>query len=135
MTPTKTSKTIRNRYGATLNAEHQQLRQRADRFLTITTNASRLLNRLGDLVTVDVPREADGNVINLYYHGSVSHCHGEREAARRRIEKTLDCTFNTKGVAEVQFSRITATVTLRVQRPRKKGLNLLKRRSRRRRAA
>ena len=126
---TDRSKTIRNRYGDTLSAEHQQLRRRADHHLKIVTNASRQLNRLGDLVKVDIPREADGNVVNLYLHSDVAS--GSRKEAQERIEKVLDCTFNAEGVAEVQFSRITATVSLRVERrPRK-----VRRRQRRRRAA
>lgn len=110
--------TIRNKYGKSLAAEHQELRSRSDQFLKISTNAGRLLNRLGGLVEVDVPRESNGNRINLYLYGDAAN--GDRAAATARIEKTLGCTFDSKGVAEdVKLSRIKATVTLRVKRAKR----------------
>jgi len=110
--------TIRDKYGNSLATRHQELRKRSDQFLKIVTNAGKLLNRLGNLVEVDVPRESDGNRINLYLYGDAAN--GSRDVATARIEKVLGCKFDEHGVAEgVKLSRITATVTLRVKRDRK----------------
>jgi hypothetical protein len=110
--------TIRDKYGKSLAARHQELRSQSDQFLKISTNAGKLLNRLGGLVEVDVPRQSDGNRINLYLYGDAAN--GDRATATARIEKVLGCTFDSKGVAEnVKLSRIRATVTLRVKRERK----------------
>ena len=107
--------TIRNRYGKSLAAQKQEIRNRSRRMDRIVDNVSRLLNLLSSLVEVDV-REGEGNRINLYLYGDAAN--SERAAATARIEKTLKCKFD-KGVAEVKFSRITATVKLGVKRKRK----------------
>lgn len=107
--------TIRNKYGKSLAAQKQELRNLSRRMDRIVDNASRLLNLLSSLVEVDV-REGEGNRINLYLYGDAAN--GDRKAATARIEKTLKCTFD-KGIAEVKFSRITATVKLGVKRERR----------------